>query len=340
MDNGWSGNSGMHNSDPNNQGQSGGDPHGGSHHPYGGNESHGHNQGYGETDNYGHSQHPGGYGANHNQGGAYGSHQPYGQEEPAFGVNSPYSQGYGGADPNTLSYGNQPAADSFSEPQKYGEDLTPYQPQSATTGKKGCGFAGCMIFSFLSLVFIIFIIMLIVESESPRAIYLNSLTVESAKIAEKNDEEGRYIRVEVPRLDAPQEVMWVPVDPAFYDKHRVGEDIGVLLGNYDVYKTGHEYWLFGKKTRKFEKTSWGIENVYDNYDMAKKANPQETFEADGVVKDKTLDKSGLKYLLLESNGKTVKAVVTDDVFNNTNAGQKLKCEFESTGDYVRFKGLK
>jgi hypothetical protein len=329
MNNEWQNSPGMHNPDPNNQGQGGGEPHGGSQQPYGGQQ-----QGYGG--NQPHGQTP--YG----QAPGYGGQTPYGQDEPAYGGNSPYSQGYGGTDPNAGMHGaSQPYSPEQVQPIYQNQGSTPAEdlPQATpATTAKGCGLAGCIVAAILF--FCLFVVILIVNSNSPRVIYLNSITVEPAKIAEKNDEDGRYIRLEVPRLDAPQEVMWTQVDNAFYDKHRVGDEVGVLLGNYDVYKPGREFWLFGNKTRKFEKTSWGIENVYDNLDLAKKANPQEKFEVDATVKDKQVEKSGLKYMLLDAKGKVVKAVVTDDVFNSTNTGQTLKCEFESTGDYVRFLGVK
>lgn len=278
-----------------------------------------------------------------NKTGGYGSwdDNPQGQDgqQGGYGVYSAGSEK--GAPGGSGAYGSQDQWQSFaSEPglgafEGVADDITPQQ----TSTVAGC--IGAIVFAVLIFGLIGFGIFKIYEANIPRVIFLNYVSPSEATIVEKVDDSGKlYIRVEVPNLSAPPDNMWVQVNREYYDKHNKGDRIGVLVGNYDVFRPGRQYGIFGKKTRKFEKTEWGIEEVYDNFDMAKLANPYKKYEVKGTVKDKKTTKDGFCYLLIDANGKSVKANVDKAIYDKYNVGDSVYCEFESYGDYVRYLGLK
>ena len=207
------------------------------------------------------------------------------------------------------------------------------------------------IFNYIkqNLVVIIFVLIFVgfplwgilksIDDNAKRDYLLNDLKVSRATIAETNcDSEGvsnkYYVRVKVPDINANPDDLWVEVTNDFYSKHYMSEQIGILIGNYDIYKVTNDL------KKKYEKTAWGIEEIYDTYDAANQANPYKKFNLTTVIKDKKNSKSGKMYFTLDAKGKTFKTPITKEVFDKYEVGQEIEGEFESLGEYVKFLQLK
>ena len=148
-----------------------------------------------------------------------------------------------------------------------------------------------------------------------------------------------YLRLDVPGINANPDDMWVEVQDDFYNRHSPGDQVGILVGNYDVFLATAKFSADSNRklvSRKFEKSAWSIEEVYESLEEAKAANPAKAFSMPLVLKEKRVSKNGAYYFLCDSEGKTVKAVVTKDIFDKYQKNQTLTGEFESLGDYVRF----
>jgi len=187
------------------------------------------------------------------------------------------------------------------------------------------------------------IVSAVVDSVSPRKYCANYMNVQKATVTERqydSDDRKCYLKLYVPLLNIPPDHLWVEVRREFYDRHREREDVGVLLGNYDVFKLKRQFVLFGKKTYRYEENFWGVENVYDTYDEAVAANPYTKFTTKGVLKQKLTGRSGQLYFVLDCDGKPVKAVVEKAMFDKCSEGQAFDADFESLGDFTRFVGMK
>jgi hypothetical protein len=203
------------------------------------------------------------------------------------------------------------------------------------TGKKILVFVGIALICFL-------IVVAIVDAVSPKKFCANYMNLHKASIMEKQhdpDENRYHIRVYVPGRDIPSDHLWVEVRKEFYDKHRLGDDIGVLLGNYDVFKAKRQFLLFGRKVYEYDENFWGIENVYDTYNDGMAANPYSKFKMKAVLKEKKTGRSGQLYFVFDCEGKPVKAAVGREMFDKCREGQTFDGQFETLGNFTRFVGF-
>lgn len=188
----------------------------------------------------------------------------------------------------------------------------------------------------LAAVFIVGLITWAIVADSmPRNYYLKEVRVLEASIAERSVEEGKhYLRLSL--VSSSQSVYispddsWIEVKPEFDAKHGLGSQVGVLLGNYDVFKK-----RLGAAGQDYERNIWGIEDVYDSFAHAQQANPVKKFTGEAVLQKKKETKDGGRYMVLEKDGRTFTLKVETALFDKYRVGEKPRCEFESIGDLVK-----
>jgi hypothetical protein len=181
----------------------------------------------------------------------------------------------------------------------------------------------------------------ILEESRPRAYMCTTIQVVDASIMERTqDDNGKYwMRVYAGVTYTNWDKMWIEVSREFYDRHQVNQHIGVIIGDYDIYRTGREFYFLGPTMRKYEKNTATVENIYDSFADAREANPTKSYTIPSTIKIKKVTKDGTCFFILDAQGKKVKAAVSKVDYARYNEGQTIDCTFESTGDFVRFQDL-
>ena len=167
--------------------------------------------------------------------------------------------------------------------------------------------------------------------------YLKNLEVCKAVIVEMNNEEGDYfVRISPDYstiksvLNISTDNLWIDVTSDFYIRKKVGEEVGVLLGNYDIFKGK----MFGKG-QNYKGNISGIENIYMTYDEAMQANPYKKFTAQALVNKKKITKDGKLFLVVNYDQRTFNIEVSKEVYDKYNKGQQVQGEFESLGESIK-----
>lgn len=195
-------------------------------------------------------------------------------------------------------------------------------------------YIGVLLFFIIAAV----VIWSMYDENRARDYYLSDLRISQAVIAEKDGSTGKnWLRLDIPGIDANPDDLWIEVNNDFFFQCAAGDNVGVLLGKYDVFLADAKFSTKGKLiNRRYEKTAWSVEEVYKSMQEAEDANPKESFTVPLTLKEKKANKYGAQYFILEANGKNVKAAVNKQVFAKFDKGQKINGEFESIGGYVRF----
>lgn len=211
--------------------------------------------------------------------------------------------------------------------------MTKYKPyRNRNNASKA--FANVFLWLFV-LVFAVVIIANIADSYMPRNYYLKDLKVCEANIVEKASENDKIsVRVNLtsnmPSEYVNSDDLWIQVTPEFSRKHNMNEKVGVLLGKYDVFKPK----LLGSG-QELEKSSWGIEEIYDTLKVAQEANPYSKFTTRAVVNKKKVTKNGDAFFVLSQEDRTFTTQVDKNILNKYEVGQEIECEFESIGESTK-----
>jgi hypothetical protein len=181
----------------------------------------------------------------------------------------------------------------------------------------------------------------ILEENRPRSYMCNSIQVLDGGIMERvQDDDGKYwMRIYAGVNYSNWDKLWIEVSKEFYDRHSINQRIGVLVGDYDIFRTGREFFFFGPEQRRYEKSAGTVENVYDTLADAREANPTKSYTIPGIIKSKKATKDGTCFFILDAQGKTVKATVSKVDYAKYGEGQTINCTFESTGDFMRFQDI-
>lgn len=192
-------------------------------------------------------------------------------------------------------------------------------------------------------VIILIAILVMLDENSPRNQFLSKAFVSEASIAEfyvddQNYPMKDYVRVSLINsgnntASLTMDESWIEVTSEFFGKHKVGDRVGVLVGNYDVYKEKF-FGLSKGSGQTFEKNVWGIENIFDSLDAANEAYPQKLFNAAAQLKKKASTKD--KYFFVfnyEEREMTIK--VSSEQFNQYKENDSVECTFEGIGEFVK-----
>lgn len=190
-------------------------------------------------------------------------------------------------------------------------------------------------------------ILVMLDENSPRNQFLSKAFVSEASIAEFYVDDQvipnkSYVRLSLINsgnntASLTMDESWVEVTNEFFGKHRVRDIVGVLVGNYDVYKENF-FGLAKGSGQTFEKNVWGIENIFDTLDMANEAYPQKLFNANAQLKKKATAKD--KYFFVftyEEREMTVE--VSSEQFNKYKENDTVECTFEGLGEFVKITKL-
>jgi hypothetical protein len=186
--------------------------------------------------------------------------------------------------------------------------------------------------------FILLIVIGILSWVTPKNYYLKEIKVAKATVAETAVEYGKYyarvINVDSPGVFLSEDNSWIEVSEDFCNGNRPGKEVGLLIGNYDVFKLKY-FGLFGSVGQKFKGSNWAIEEVYDSFDMAVKENPVKKYNAKAVLTKKKATKTGETYFVIDADGRKVNTQVDKEIFDRYNVNDSIECEFEARGDFIK-----
>lgn len=124
----------------------------------------------------------------------------------------------------------------------------------------------------------------------------------------------------------------------FYTKHKIGDVVGVLVGNYDVFK-GKYYGWFSNQDQDFEKSIWGFENIFNTKKEADEAYPSKDFKDKALVKAKTITKDGETFFVLVYEEREITFQVTKEQYEKYNENDYVECDFQGIGDFIKIVGV-
>ncbi|MHC9541225.1 MAG: hypothetical protein AB9903_17110 [Vulcanimicrobiota bacterium] len=171
--------------------------------------------------------------------------------------------------------------------------------------------------------------------------YADSMAVYQAGIMEKSEDGSNYyVRLCVFGLNVPLNEMWVDVKKDFYDRHKVNDQVGALIGHYDMFKVEKSWLFWGSPVKTYERSFWNIENIYESLDEAQKTNPVAKKVERGVLRKKEMGADNLPYIIVEVGDKKIRYTVSKEDYDSYMDGQTLMAEFETIGDFTRFVGFR
>ncbi|MDA8235159.1 MAG: hypothetical protein M0Z31_10235 [Clostridia bacterium] len=179
------------------------------------------------------------------------------------------------------------------------------------------------------LVILAFIIYFLLFSTAKDYRLIN-LEVREAMIAQMDNSDKPWIRVSVPGLENEKE-LWIEVSKNFYNGHYHGQQVGILLGQYNENDKKMEK---GKRYMRLKRQIWGAEEIYNSLEEAKAANPVKKYTSFGKVVEKD---QGV--LVLDLDGKKARSVVEKELYDRIKVGDTVKGRFESIGEYTKFFGI-
>lgn len=174
--------------------------------------------------------------------------------------------------------------------------------------------------------------------------YLKDAFVSEGQIALTTiDSSKYYVKVALMKsannVSLTDDMSYVEVTPDFYNKHKTGDKIGVLVGNYDIFKEKY-FGLFGNQGQYFEKNIWGVENVFDTKQEADQVYPNKEFTDKAQVKTKTASKSNEFFFILSYQDREITAQVTQEQYQKYNENDYVDCDFQSIGDFIKIIDVK
>ncbi|MHB8170802.1 MAG: hypothetical protein ACYDG6_04575 [Thermincolia bacterium] len=159
---------------------------------------------------------------------------------------------------------------------------------------------------------------------------LVTLQIKEAMIAQMDNSEKPLVRVSVPGMENEKK-LWIEVSQDFYSSHYTGEQVGILLGQYNEYDKKMEK---GKTYLRYKRQVWGVEEIYNSLREAEAANPVKKFSTTGKVVGK---EQGV--LVLDLDGKKARSVVEKELYDRVQVGDTVKGRFESIGEFTKFLGI-
>jgi hypothetical protein len=191
------------------------------------------------------------------------------------------------------------------------------------------------------VVIILLIAFFCLLGNTPRNYYMKNLFVSEAMIVQTSaGDSGSEYAIQVQLNNPAQNISldsdntWVSVNKDFYAAHSVGQKIGVLVCNYDVY-TERYFGIFGKQGQDFEKDTWSIDDVYGSLAEAETAFPHSQFSEKATLKSKTKLDDGSCYFVLDYQGREMTNPVDENQYSRYNLGDSVSCKFDGYGDFIR-----
>ncbi|KNY26086.1 hypothetical protein [Pseudobacteroides cellulosolvens] len=190
------------------------------------------------------------------------------------------------------------------------------------------------------LIFVLLIIVIAViaisNATATKKYYLKDIKVASASIRTKAIEDGKYyIQISSrPDLNIADDDLWIEVTSAYYYKHNNLDQVGVLFGNYDIYKEK----LIGSKMA-LEKSVWTFDEIYDSLEDGKSKNPYRKYNAPASIEKKKAFESGNYYFKLKNEERIFTLKVSKSVYEKYKEKQEIECKFEGYGDFVKLISL-
>jgi hypothetical protein len=198
---------------------------------------------------------------------------------------------------------------------------------------------GKLIFVLLLVLVLSGVTMAVNNALATRKSYMKDIKLLSVGIKSKVVEDGKYYIQILPGTDMydiklSDDDTWIEVASAFYNKHQTSDTVGVLLGNYDVYKEK----LIGNKMI-LEKSYWSLDEIYDSLDEAKSQNAYRKYTAPASIEKKKVFESGNHYFKLKNEERVFTLKVSKNVYDKYNEKQNINCQFEGYGDFVKLISL-
>lgn len=227
-----------------------------------------------------------------------------------------------------VSYRKRRKAEASSGNVSYASD---FWDEDESECKGGFNFVYTILIGLVVLGFFIFGL---IDDHIPRTQYVKDVKIVHGTIAQAEiDDDKYYVRVSPNDINFSQQIdeddEWIEVKPEFYYNDSVGKDVGILVGDYDVYERN----LLGGQ--HFETEYWGVEEVYDDYDSALEANPCKKFAGNATVSKKKTTKDGGTFLVLDYETRRYVMPVSQEMYQKSYVSEQVKCDFESCGDFIK-----
>ena len=166
----------------------------------------------------------------------------------------------------------------------------------------------------MSIVFLIASVVLIIVIAKATAVahyeYLKEVFVSEAQILEiktntDSSPQQYFVRLQLINQSATlkEDQSWFEVNATFYQKCVVNNKIGVLVGDFDVFK-GSVFAVFGDASQTYENSNYSVVDVFDSLDQANEKYPHKSFTADAqVIKTLFYTCAAASFVLAFNNGR-------------------------------------
>jgi len=211
------------------------------------------------------------------------------------------------------------------------------------TDKRNKYIKGGLIFIVVSVVFFFVIAKM---NDVSQYEYLKEVFVSEAQILEMKtnaDSSPQQFFVRLKLIDQSvtlkEDQSWFEVNYTFYQKCVVNNKIGVLVGNFDVFK-GSAFAVFGNTTQTYENSNYSVVDVFDSLDQANEKYPHKTFTAEAQITKKTSSTNEGNYFVLSYDAREMSIQVDNDLYNRYIESEMVTCDFDGIGDFVKIVGMR
>jgi len=202
----------------------------------------------------------------------------------------------------------------------------------------------------MAIIFIIASVVLIIVIAKVSAVahyeYLKEVFVSEAQILETktnldSSPQQYFIRLGLinQSVTLKEDQSWFEVNDEFYQKCVVNNKIGVLVGDFDVFKAS-VFAVFGDASQTYENSNYSVVDVFDSLDQANEKYPHKVFTADAQVIKKTTSTNEGNYFVLSYEEREMSIQVDNDLYNQYQESDMVTCDFDGIGDFVKIVGVK
>lgn len=220
--------------------------------------------------------------------------------------------------------------------------MTNYKRGFNQTGKTNLRkWAAISIIAFVILCFTIGKVNDVPQYEYLKEVFVSEAQIIEVKTNTDSSPQQYFIRLKLinQSVELKEDQSWFEVNSEFYKKCVVNSKIGVLAGNFDVFK-GSIFAGFGNATQTYENSIYGIVDVFDSLALANEKYPHKTFTADAQLTKKTTSSNEGNYFVLSYEEREMSIQVDDDLYNKYKENDNVSCDFDGIGDFVKIVGVK
>lgn len=215
------------------------------------------------------------------------------------------------------------------------------RPLYDTRQKKKKSILGRLILVLFLILVVAGLTKVVDNALATRKSFMKDVKVCSATIGSMATEGGKYYvqilsgaDMRANNINLSSDDRWIEVTPTFYVKHKNSDVVGVLLGNYDVFKEK----LIGNEM-VLERSFWTLDEIYDSLEEAKGKNEYHKYTSLSSIEKKKSFESGNSYFKIKNEDRIFTLKVSKEDYDKYKEKQKIYCYFERYGDFVKLISL-